>query len=112
LPIIAYIIILLLINKAIWYPISLHVRSLLYAWTEVFLFYGEHLLDGYYLSSFEELVYLFLVGQVLVLKMDVVPDVIRSEGVIFLLILDPSIVLEGIIEKLLELTSVFYHLGF
>jgi len=109
---IAAFIIMILTHKTILYTISLHIWSLLYAWTKVFLFYGEHLLDWYYLSWFKELFYLCLISHVLVLKMDVIPDVVRSQGVICLFVLDPSIVHERIFEKLLELTSEFHNFGF
>jgi len=66
-------------TKGIWYAIFLHVWSLLYAGAKVFLFDGEHLFDWYDLSSLEQLLDLGLVGHVLVLQVDVVPDVIRGQ---------------------------------
>ena len=103
---------MMLHHKAIWYAIPLHVWCLLYAWTQVFLFNGEHLLDRYDLSGLEQLLNLFLVGHVLVLKMDVISDVVRSQRVIPFLVLDPGVVHEGILEKLLEFAGEFDHFGF
>jgi len=108
------IIILLLLHthERVGYPASLHVWRLLYARTKVFLFNREHLLHWHDIATLEQFLDLLLVRKVLILKVDVIPDVVRSQLVVSLFVLDPGVVHEGILEKLLEFAGVFHNLGF
>jgi len=90
----------------------LHVWSLLYAWAEVLLLNGEHFTDWFDLTELEQLLDFRFIRQVLILKVKVVPGVIRLQRVGSLFVLDPRVVHERVFEKLLEVTSVLYYLGF
>ena len=53
------------------YALSLHVRGLFNAWTQVLLVYGEHAVDWLDVAIFELGLDLLLAGKVLVLQIDV-----------------------------------------
>lgn len=93
------------------YSIDLHVRCLLNAWAEVLLLDGDHFTLGNNLAGFEHLFDLRFVGQVLVLKIDVISLVVWSDLVVSLLVLDPSVVHERIFNDLLKLSSVLHDLA-
>lgn len=94
------------------YAVSVHVGGLLYAGTQVGLFNLVHSWNWAYFSGTELLFDLIFVSQIFILKIYVVPDGIWSHGLILLFMLDPSVVLECILEKSLELTLKFYDLCF
>merc|ERR1711907_340574 len=68
--------------------------------------------DWLYLSGSELLLDNILVGQKFILQIDVIPDVVRSYLAVCLFVLDPSVVLECVLEKPLEFSLVLDDLSF
>lgn len=92
--------------------VSLHVWCLLYAWTQVGLLDLVHFWDWLNLSGSELLLDNIFFGQKFILQIDVVPDVVRSDFVVGLFVLDPSVVLECVLEKHLEFSLALNDLCF
>jgi len=72
----------------------------------------EHFTDWFDFSGPEQSLDFFFVVDKLLLEVEVDPGLIWLQRVVFIFVLDPCIIHEGLFEKLLELTGILDYFGF